>query len=337
MESKIDCWISEMRKQGIKNEHVEAMKDRILISDYEYSLYYEEDETKKEPVRIDINKIKGINTLWDTKDRSVYELFFSVTGELSISRDPLHRNRIEENMESLIKNGSQYQYKFYVDASLERYLRDGLPDFDYYQDDDIYFSGATHRTVSAIMFGAPHMVGYVTTYKKNIDKYENFLMHITSLRKWKYFLSEEFNCIIIKQHGKNHGEYSIGLKDFPNTQLNFTFYNPVVKPTPSNIADKSIFEEEKQTIHELIQHLYQIDVYLNGISHNLGSLPLLLRVLKKFNLRLPYLLVSLLHNKEVYLEIKDSQEFTVEKIRKILRNEMIIKNVPQEKHSSGIK
>ncbi|WP_336745291.1 hypothetical protein [Bacillus cereus] len=337
MGSKIEYWISEMKKQGIKNEHVEAMKDRKLISDYEYSLYYEEDETKKEPVLIDVNKIKGLTTLWDTKDRSIYELFFSVTGELSLSRDPLHCNRIEENMDSLIKNGRQYQYKFYVDASLERYLRDGLPNFDYYQDDDIYFSGATHRTVSAIMFGAPNMVGYVTTYKKNMDKYENFLIHKTSLQKWRSFLNSEFNCITIKQHGKTNEEYSVGLKDFPNTQLNFTFYNPVVEPIPSNIADKSIFEKEEKTIQELIRYLHQVDDYLNGISRKLGVLPLSLRVLKKSNLRLPYLLVSLLYNKEVYHKINDSPELTVKKIRKIIRNEIIIKSVPQEKHSSGIK
>ncbi|MDA1841626.1 hypothetical protein PDK16_06535 [Bacillus cereus] len=337
MESKIEYWISEMKKQGIKNEHVEAMKGRKLISDGEYSLYYEEDETKKEPVLIDVNKIKGLTTLWDTKDRSIYELFFSVTGELSISRDPLHYSRIEENMNSLIKNGIHYQYNFYVDASRERCLRDGLPNFDYYQDDDIYFSGATHRTVSAIMFGAPNMVGYVTSYKKNADKYENFLMHKTSLEKWRSFLNSGFNCITIKKHGKNNEEYSVGLKDFPNTQLNFIFDNPIIKPNASNIIDKSIFEKEEKTIQELIQYLHQVDGYLNGISFKIRVLPLPLRVLKKLNLRLPYLLTSLLYNKEVYLKIEDSPKFTVEKICKIIRNEMIIKNVPQEKKSSGSK
>ncbi|HGO9425632.1 TPA: hypothetical protein ACLBZ7_003191 [Bacillus cereus] len=334
---KINYWISEMKKQGIKNEHVEAMKDRILVSDYEYSLYYDEDEIKKKPILIDVNKIKGLTTGWDTKDRSVYELFFSVTGELSISRDPLHRNRIEENIDSLIKNGSQYQYNFYADASVERDLRDGLPKFDYYQDDDIYFSGATHRTVSAIMFGAPNMMGYVTTYKKNMDKYDNFLIHIASLQKWRSFLNSEFNCITIKQHGKTHEEYSVQLKDFPNIQLNFTFYNPIVEPTLKNIADKSTFEKEEKTIHELIQHLHRIDDSLNVISRKLGILPLSLRLLKKINLRFPYLLLSMLYNKEIYPDIKDSYEFTVKKIYKIIRNEIIIKNTPKEKHSSGTK
>ena len=82
-----------------------------------------------------------------------------------------------ENIDSLKKNGLEFQYNFYESDS-EKGLRAGLPKFIHFYNKDLgidcYFSDATHRSICALMFGAPFLTGYVTEYELNTQKYENY-------------------------------------------------------------------------------------------------------------------------------------------------------------------
>lgn len=331
---KMDKWISEMNKQGISNEHIEAMKDRIFhSSDYEF--YYDivdenEDDENKVPSLVDVNKIVGISTGWSTVDRSIYELFFGVTEEIPTKNGKtLKLERIEENLNSLINNGIQYQYNFYVDAN-RKGLRDGLPKFNYYMDDDVYFSGATHRTVSAIMFNAPKMIGYVTTYKKNPDKYNNYLIHKDTENKWKSFLGLELKHLNITKSEYKNNEYEVHLKDYPNIKIYLFFDNPLLEPENGKMTDSKRFEIEKGNVDELIQKLNEVNNYLELNSKELGFLPLLLRLLKKCNLRLPYItLGNFIYKKEdIIFKPGDSSKIIFEKIKKIVQKKTFEDNIP---------
>ncbi|MGG0656437.1 hypothetical protein [Rummeliibacillus pycnus] len=319
----IDYLISEMNKKGISSNHIEEMKDRVLVSDYEYSLFYDEISENKEHTIVEVKKIKGIYTGWKTANRSIYELFFSVTGELPTKDRVLNSSRIETNIISLLVNGIKYQYDFYVDATKEDLLRDGLPRFNYYIEDDIYFSGATHRTVSAIMFNAPKMVGYVTTYRKNPIKYNNYLKHNKTFEKWKLFLASEFNSIdIIKVKNRN---YEVRLKK--EQKIYFKFETPIIVPSNENLINTIDFEKEQKDMIELIQKLQDID---NALSNKqLGVLPLPLRVLKKW--RLPFIMISSIYdyknNNANFIDIDNSVDDIVRKIYNQAQMKTIIENL----------
>ncbi|MGR0330664.1 hypothetical protein ACUU9X_21970 [Bacillus cereus] len=335
MGQEISYLISEMNKQGISNEHIESMKERIMQSSKNYEFHYDKVNENKEPSLVDVNKIKGIDTGWCTANRSIYELFFSVLSEFPTNNQRLDGRKIGQNINNLIENGIQSQYDFYANKMGNESIVD-LPRFVHYIDDDIYFtvSDATHRTVSAIMFDAPKMMGYVTTYKKNIVKYNNYLTHKDSVYKWKTFLNTEFNRITITRTPTDKysydGEYEIRLKEFPKKQLYFKFSTPIVTETYENIIDNTLFEEERNHIEELIQKLQQIEKRLSESSIDIGVLPLLLRFMKKINFNLGYYLFYALYKKAVYLDIDDPSDVTRWKIHKIIRNEVMIDNFPRK-------
>lgn len=325
----IDQWIVEMNKQGITNAHIESMKYRTLKSYLEYSLVYDMtgiDMSVRKPSLVDVIKIGGINTVWHTANRSVYELFFSVTGELPIKGESLHSNRIQDNLNSLVRYGLSYQHHFYVDSTKEPLLRDGLPEFDYYLDDDIYFSGATHRTVSAIMFNAPQMVGYVKTYRKNKIKVHNYSKHKQSKKKWSHFLSMELNTLIIKNvdiKSQVSCDFYVYLKEYPK-ELLFTIENPVLIATNDNLIQTYAFEAEEAKVNALIDKLREVDNSLTSVK--LNSLPWPLRMVRK--VRILYLAFALFYDKpNKYIDIiKDSSNDIVEKIKRRSKNRIIYKH-----------
>ncbi|MBO0994145.1 hypothetical protein [Bacillus sp. SD088] len=103
------------------NKHIEVVKSRKLVSSHEYRLYYDKIDENKIPILIEVNKIQGIDTGWETEEKSIYDLFFSVTGELSMRAGLLHAGRTQENIDSLIKNGIQYQHNFYKTQILKHF------------------------------------------------------------------------------------------------------------------------------------------------------------------------------------------------------------------------
>ncbi|MEN8646157.1 hypothetical protein ACS2MN_15540 [Bacillus cereus group sp. BceL062] len=302
MESEIRNWILEMNKHGISNEHIELMKDRVMQSKSDYEFYYDKVSESKKTVCVDVNKIIGIGTDVTPYKKSIYTLFFSVFSR----RTGIQRKKIMENLDSLITNGLQYQHDFY-----ENEMTRNPPEFDYYLDDDVYFTviDGTHRTVSAIMFGAPKMRGRVTTYKKNIDKYNNYLIHKDSVRKWKE-LNKKLKSISIIIHNETDisidrfdDKYQIRLKEFPNENLYLNFYSPIVIIDNQSMVDAKRIEKEREKVDILIHKLRQIDDCLFSNSKKLGILPLPLCLKKKIKFRLGSRLLEKLYKNNQSLKM----------------------------------
>ncbi|MEY8742843.1 hypothetical protein AB9M62_25600 [Bacillales bacterium AN1005] len=332
MEGKLSYWIEEMTKQGISNDHIKDMKDRILISESDYHLYYDEINNNKlpTPTLVDVSRIQGTSNAWVTENRSIYELFFSVTREISTNcKKSLNSERIQENVDSLINNGLKYQYKFYIDHSIEYKLRDGLPKFNYYMDDDMYFSNATHRTVSAIMFNAPSMVGYVFNYKKNSRKFKNYLLNKETNNQWNSFLDSLSN-LTIKETKQNNRieEYKIQLKEYP-TAIHIYIDNPLITPSNHNLENDEIFKNERKKVNEIIEKLVNINTLLASSSNKLGNLPFSFRLFKKTKLHKPYLIFKYFYKKEdSYIDINDSPIVIANKIQRIVTSKVIEDNSP---------
>ncbi|TRZ39340.1 hypothetical protein CEQ21_07200 (plasmid) [Niallia circulans] len=327
MKSILSYWIGEMNKQGISNNHIKAMKDRILISESDYHLYYDEVNNNKLPTLVEVSKIQGISGGWVTENRSIYELFFSVTREISTNgRGSLHSQRIQQNVDSLINNGLEYQYKFYIDDSIEYRLRDGLPKFNYYMDDEVYFSNATHRTVSAIMFNAPMMVGYLTKYKKNPLKFNNYLLNKETKNQWVAFL-DTLSGLNIKKSSLD--QYGIQLKNSP-TDIKFYFHNPLITANYENLNYPELFMNEKRRVEEIIKKLEEVNTLLVISSVKSGVLPLPFRLLKKFKLRLTYdFFMDFYKIENHYFDLNDSPNIIVEKIHNLVRAKLIKDNAPR--------
>lgn len=326
----ISQWIMDMSKQGVTITHIESMKVRILQGYRKYSLVYDRiDDASRKLQIVDVSKVAGICTGWHTDNRSIYELFFSVTGELQFEQETLHARRIQENLNSLINNGIAYQHHFYIDSTKEPILRDGLPKFDYFLEDNIYFSGATHRTVSAIMFNAPQMVGYVEVYRKNEIKSYNYNKHIQTKRKWMDYSVSELSTLSIKYSEDsflNHSELHVFLKEFPAVLL-FTISNPVLEVTNDNLILTEEFIAEENLVNELICKLKKIDDTL--AKTRLGWLPFPLRLVRGNDFLYSFIAATYVKPNMYIDAMEDSLIDIIKKIRVAVRNQIISTHYPR--------
>ncbi|GEM_PF-1030703 len=329
----IEKWTIEMMKQGVSKQHIENMKFKKLESVYSYNYYYDIEKREEIPIIVETKKIVGINTGWSTSERTVYNLFFSVTNEIRDLEDyPLKYNRIKENIDSLICNGILYQYNFYIDKSKEKFLRDGLPKFQYFKDDDIYFSGATHRTICAMMFDAPHMVGYVTNYKRNKIKYLNFQIYEQVNRVWEHLVCRDLKSVelistICNQYSdSDYDQYIIRIKDFPELDL-IIFDDPIKNPDDFNFNDTQeirLFESKTMKLTYKIKKIDEIycSKYKKGIK-----VPIIFKLLKKIKWYLLYdLLLFLKYENKLVLNISQPVNEIVKGIRKSLFSYIVNEN-----------
>ncbi|MFE0554812.1 hypothetical protein ACFW1P_02605 [Paenibacillus sp. NPDC058910] len=335
MGETINKWIYELINHGVSEQHIEEVKGRKLRSTSPYEYFYDKDEKAEIVSLVDTKKIAGINTGWPTAGRTVFNLFFSVTGEIS-TKNSLNYNRIKENLESLIANGITYQYSFYVDKSIEYRLRDGLPKFIYYKDDDIYFSGATHRTISALMFNAPKMIGYVTTYSKNQKKYENYSTYSQIRDSWNEFIKKELENIELnkiqedrKQYNRQQ-KYTLKFKNYPEINL-MGIYDPIIEPYKLDFQDSDrIMTIQKNTI-QMISKIKRIDQETKTEWFNKSKkLPVTFSLLKKYKC---YVLYDLLYEikfpkNKFYINIEEPLESIIDKIKYNLISHTIYKNKP---------
>lgn len=168
-----------LTSQGISQNHIEKMKEkRFEAVDFYYNFF--EKKCKKGIQKVPLSKLKGLDTAWNIVGRSVYDCFTSIASDSPLNSKSeciVKYTRIMENIDSLKKNGLEFQYNFYESDS-EKGLRAGLPKFIHFYNKDLgidcYFSDATHRSICALMFGAPFLTGYVTEYELNTKKYENY-------------------------------------------------------------------------------------------------------------------------------------------------------------------
>lgn len=333
MGTTISGWISEIIKQGISAEHIENMRRKKLRDKYPYKYYYDIESSGESPTLVETMKIIGIDTGWETTRRTVYNLFFSVTGEISDSETkPLHPRRIKQNLDSLISNGISYQYHFYVDNSKEDTLRGGLPKFTFFKEDDIYFSDATHRTISAMMFNAPQMIGYVTTYKKNEIKFANFNIYEQVQEKWNHFIQYELKYFdLIKTEFDEDliirdEEYTLIIKGFTERNL-MKLIDPIIKPYKLDFEDTDRVLLLNENIEGLINRIKKIDEVYSKKTKNVLKLPFVFRCLKQFKCYGLYdLFYNMKNQKYVYISIDQSIDEIVEGIQKKIDLQIIKKN-----------
>lgn len=155
------------------------MKERQFEAVDFYNNFFDK-KCKKGIQKVSLSKLKGLESGWDIEGRSVYDCFTSIASDSPLNSNSeriVKYTRIIENIDSLKKNGLEFQYNFYESDS-EKGLRAGLPNFIHFYNSelgiDCYFSDATHRSICALMFGAPFLTGYVTEYELSTKKYENY-------------------------------------------------------------------------------------------------------------------------------------------------------------------
>lgn len=279
MGDKIEYWTELMLSQGIATDHIEAMKNRILEDSYKYRCCYDYICDEEHIVLLKTENIIGINSGWMTGNRSIYELFFSVTGELNNNNQIMHEGRIQENLKSLIDNGLDYQYNFYKDSNIEKQLRDGLPIFDFFEEDNVYFSSATHRTICAIMFKAPLMAGRIRKNKRNSIKANNYIKYCNSIDSWyKYLLEEKLSISVEKIEHEGYLKPLVERYIVKTSKENclelFKFDSPI------NVF--YFFDSDEKTneyilsIKKVIEKLKYIDNYTNNL--NLKTNPIYKRI-----------------------------------------------------------
>ena len=249
---------------------------------------------------------------------------------------PLKYTRIKENYNSLINNGLRFQYDFYQDISLDKKLRDGLPDFTYYEQDDKYFSGATHRTVSAIMFNAPYMVGYLYRYKRNEYKYNSYIIYCDYKKEWNDLKNKDFDNIemVIKKSKYYNDRDSIILK-LKELEIELLRFNsPIKRLREVELSDRKEILLESKAVKNIIKKIYKIDKnILNYKKNYIIRLVFLIEKYLKFGKVFPLLfeiiyyryresnycdismdykdLIDSLHRKITYSIIKDKTEINV--------------------------
>ena len=241
-----------LTSQGISQNHIEKMKEkRFEAVDFYYNFF--EKKCKKGIQKVPLSKLKGLDTAWNIVGRSVYDCFTSIASDSPLNSKSeciVKYTRIMENIDSLKKNGLEFQYNFYESDS-EKGLRAGLPKFIHFYNRelgiDCYFSDATHRTICALMFGAPFLTGYVTEYELNTQKYENYQF----VEKNLVDLGEKnFGLFSLKFSSHCLSEFEIYYKGH-NTELGGNIPIPVFYEDDEILA----FKQSIDTLNEILNLL----------------------------------------------------------------------------------
>lgn len=241
-----------LTSQGLSQQHIEKMKEKRFEA---VDLYYNfvEKKCKRGIQKIPLSKLKGLDSGWDIEGRSVYDCFTSIASDSPLNSNSeriVKYTRIMENIDSLKKNGLEFQYNFYESDS-EKGLRAGLPNFIHFYNRelgiDCYFSDATHRSICALMFGAPFLTGYVTEYELNTQKYEYYQF----VEKTLIDLCEKnFGLFSLKFSSQCSSEFEIYYKGH-NTVLGGNI------PLPVFYEDKDIlvFQQFIDTLNDILNLL----------------------------------------------------------------------------------
>ena len=226
--------------------------------------------TSKIRKKVPVEKIIGIDTAWSVAEKSVYECFMAIADDSKLrasSSRIVKRSRLYENIDSLIKHGLKFQFNFYKSEE-ERGLRAGLPNFNHFYNHerniDCYFSDATHRTISAKMFGAPFLAGYVTEYELNNLKLDNFIIMEEKLRS---LFTNNHNLKNIKITELDKGKSGYLVTYFDELEL---FRSTVKMP---DLEDIEFPQKLSNEIECLIEDIKELD---NQITSNV-----IIKIIKK--------------------------------------------------------
>ena len=241
-----------LTSQGISQNHIEKMKEkRFEAVDFYYNFF--EKKCKKGIQKVPLSKLKGLDTAWNIDGRSVYDCFTSIASDSPLNSNSeriVKYTRIMENIDSLKKNGLEFQYNFYESDS-EKGLRAGLPKFIHFYNRelgiDCYFSDATHRSICALMFGAPFLTGYVTEYELNTQKYENYQFVKSTLKE---LYNHTFGKLSLSFLSEKELEFEIR---FNNVKTGIKGY--IVMPDSYDDESITLFNSTIRSLNEFLTSL----------------------------------------------------------------------------------
>ena len=241
-----------LTSQGISQNHIEKMKEkRFEAVDFYYNFF--EKKCKKGIQKVPLSKLKGLDTAWNIVGRSVYDCFTSIASDSPLNSNSeriVKYTRIMENIDSLKKNGLEFQYNFYESDS-EKGLRAGLPKFIHFYNRelgiDCYFSDATHRSICALMFGAPFLTGYVTEYELNTQKYENYQFVKSTLKE---LYNHTFGKLSLSFLSEKELEFEIR---FNNVKTGIKGY--IVMPDSYDDESITLFNSTIRSLNEFLTSL----------------------------------------------------------------------------------
>lgn len=185
--------VESMLQAGINLEHIQLQK-RIFFQNTEIENYYDKVENSESLQKdIPVPKIIAVTTDLDVEGKSVYDLF------IGIGNGDRDEKKIMENLHALEANGLAAQKAFY--SGRINIEGTSLIRFNYFQEDDCYIlqNDGFHRLLSAKMFNAPVMSGWVTTYRLNEEKkklYEEYdslkeILRLTDIKGFTLDLFQE--------------------------------------------------------------------------------------------------------------------------------------------------
>ena len=241
-----------LTSQGLSQQHIENMKERRFEA---VDLYYNfiEKKCKRGIQKIPLSKLKGLDSGWDIEGRSVYDCFTSIASDSPLNSNSeriVKYTRIMENIDSLKKNGLEFQYSFY-ECDSEKGLRAGLPNFIHFYNRelgiDCYFSEATHRSICALMFGAPFLTGYVTEYELNTQKYENYQFVKSTLKE---LYNHTFGKLSLSFLSEKELEFEIR---FNNVKTGIKGY--IVMPDSYDDESITLFNSTIRSLNEFLTSL----------------------------------------------------------------------------------
>lgn len=246
---------------GVNSNHIEDMKNIFFEKGSFYNKFFRKINTSKIRKKVPVDKIIGIDTAWSVAEKSVYECFMAIADDSELrenSSRTVKRNRLYENIDSLIEHGIEFQFSFY-ESEEEHGLRAGLPMFSHFYNHerniDCYFSDATHRTISAKMFGAPFLAGYVTEYELNKLKLDNFLFMEKKLRLL-FTINHNLKNISIIESDRGKGSYLVTYFD------ELELFRSIVKIP--DLEDVKFPQKLSNEIEHIIENIKELDNQINS-------------------------------------------------------------------------
>ncbi|MGG0053091.1 hypothetical protein [Bacillus atrophaeus] len=159
MKKKLEKLLLE---KGVLESHIKEMKQTANISEYPYELYYDVVEKSEKLYRdVPLNKIKSLGFRGTSGvswfDHSCYN-----------GTDNIDIGRCEKAFEYLGKQSLEEFHTYYQHSPVK---------LIHYEDDDFYaiYGDGTHRTIWAMITGAPTIYALVTRARKNPFLYKSFL------------------------------------------------------------------------------------------------------------------------------------------------------------------
>lgn len=213
---------------GVEAEHIEKMKNKILENPH--SSYY--DYISSEESILDVPLEKVIGTSRCTRGQSVYE---NVRYVPNIMREAYRFEDCFAYLEDMSLEELRESY-----ANLRNPVR-----MEYYKEEDLYYltEDGNHRTLTAMLLGAPKIKARVTFLRLNREKQEKYFA------TKKFF--EEYNIRYIT--ASSMGEYAV---TFRSNAGAYTVRGFTGIRTGENCFDiikhlKREIEEDKQIVNRI--------------------------------------------------------------------------------------